>query len=248
VAEYLTEDPIGTTVFKAIEASSITADKEDASFPASNAEGVKDQYVQFLSEDLTETTLTITFASAIDTLFIANINFTVHWITVNENSKIRGFVPSLETDRVNSVTYFDDPQTSIILTITAQATIDGASQFSIGAIAGGNRVVVKPRYPVTRKIIEPFDAVRFEKNNKEINNSFRPFTTFNINMKDVVDDSVLDSLKALVKEVGVDSSICVIENYDDRIGMIIGQIVGAVPFTEKAISHYDNVIAIKELT
>jgi len=238
--------PTGTTFLKAISPLILTADKENASFPVSNANDFSDPYLEYLSSDTTETILELTFLEPIDVFFIANINFSSFKITVNSvDSTISAFKNSL-TGRYNGVCFFDGDVNSLTLTITAQTPNDSASYFSIGAICGGEKVSLNPRYSAGRSVNEPSDILRFDKNNKEVNNTGRTYHVFNINYSDLVSTSDIVKLKQLQNSVGMDGTIIVYENYTDRETGIIGELTGTFDAIEKDVDYFDSILRIKE--
>ena len=238
--------PTGTTLFKAVGPLQTTADKENSDFPATNCNDISDPYLEYLSSDATETVLEVTFLDDIDTLFLANINFASFKVTVNSvDSTITAFKNSL-TGRYNGACFFDGSVNSLTITITAQTPVDSAAYFSIGAICGGEKVDVDPRYSAGRSIKEPSEILRFDKNNKEVNNSGRAYHTFVINYNNLVSDTDVASLKQLVNAVGIDGTIIVYENYTDRETGIIGELTGTYDLAEKALTYYDSLLRIKE--
>jgi len=244
-AGYLTT-PTGTAFFKATGPLQTTADKENSDFPATNANDVSDPYLEYLSTNATETVLDIIFLDAIDTLFLANINFDSFKITVNSvDLTIASFQNSL-TGRYNGVCFFDGDVNALTLTITAQTPNDSASYFSIGAICGGSKVSIDPRYNAGRSVQEPSEILRFDKNNKEINNSGRTYHEFNINYGNLVSDTDVVNLKQIVNEVGMNGTIIVYENYSDRETGIIGELTGTFDLAEKDVTFYDSALKIKE--
>jgi len=244
-AGFLT-NPIGTILFKAIAPLQTTADKQNSSFPATNCNVITDQYLEYLSTNTTETVLNITFLEPIDVFFIANINFSSFKITVNSvDSTISAFKNSL-TGRYNGVCFFDGDVNSLTLTITAQTPNDSASYFSIGAICGGEKVSLNPRYSAGRSVNEPSDILRFDKNNKEVNNTGRTYHVFNINYSDLVSTSDIVKLKQLQNSVGMDGTIIVYENYTDRETGIIGELTGTFDAIEKDVDYFDSILRIKE--
>lgn len=239
--------PTGTTLFKAI-APLLTEDIETPIFPTTNANDVKDQYMEYLSEDTGNIVLTITFPKTVDTLFIANINFSFFQVTVDGDSQFFVTFQNQNTGRWNAVVFFDGGVDRLTFRIPGQTPLDSAAYFSIGVLCGGNRITLNPRYQASREIVEPSTVLRFDRNNKEVNNSLRPYHMFNINFKDIVDVADLNSLKTLENSVGMDDSIIVYENYSDRETGIIGERTGTFNSIEKAVSHYDSNLMIKELT
>jgi len=238
--------PTGTTFFKAVSLSNLTADKENASFPVSNANDFSDPYLEYLSSDTTETILELTFLDPINVLFLANINFSSFKVTVDSvDSTISSFKNSL-TGRYNGVCFFDGDVNRITLTITAQTPIDSATYFSTGVICGGEKVSIDPRYNAGRSVAEPSDILRFDKNNKEVNNTGRTYHVFNINYSDIVSTADIIKLKQLQNSVGMDGTIIVYEYYTDRQTGIIGELTGTFDAIEKDVSYFDSILRIKE--
>ena len=238
--------PTGTILFKAVAPLQIIADKENASFPATNCYNISDPYLEYLSTNTTETVLNITFLEPIDVFFIANINFSSFKITVNSvDSTISSFKNTL-TGRYNGVCFFDGDVNSLTLTITAQTPNDSAAYFSIGAVCGGEKVSIDPRYNAGRSVNEPSDILRFDKNNKEVNNSGRTYHVFNINYSDLVSTADIVKLKQLQNSVGMDGTIIVYENYSDRETGIIGELTGTFDVIEKEVDYFDSILRIKE--
>ena len=244
-AGFLT-NPTGTILFKAIAPLNITADKQNASFPASNAGNLNEPNLEYLSTNATETVLSVNFLNPIDVLFLTNINFSSFTVTVDSvDSVITAFKNPL-TGRYGGVCFFDGDVNSLTIAITSQTPIDLATYFSIGAICGGVRVSLDPRYSAGRSVNEPSDTLRFDRNNKEINNSGRTYHTFAINYNNLLNTADVVKLKQLVNLVGRDGTIIVYENYTDRETGIIGELTGTFDIAEKGVNHFDSVLKVKE--
>jgi hypothetical protein len=238
--------PTGTILFKAVAPLQTTADKANASFPITNVNDVTDPYLEYLSTDATTTVLELTFLEDINVLFLANINFASFKVTVDSvDSTITSFRDAL-TGRYNGAVFFDGGVNSLTLTITTQNPTDSATYFSIGAICGGSKVTLNPRYSAQRSVIEPSDIIRFDKNNKEVNNSGRCYHVFNLNYNDIVGSTDIIALKQLEHSVGRDGTIIVYENYTDRETGIIGELTGTFDLVENGVEYFDSILRVKE--
>jgi len=240
------DTPTGTVLLKADAPLDTTADKENASFPATNCNVINDQYLEYLSTDATDTVLTVVFLEPINVLFLANINFASFKVTVNAAEETFTAFKNGLTGRYNGVCFFDGDVNSLTITITTQTPVDSASYFSIGAICGGEKVQVNPRYNAGRTVKEPSEILRFDRNNKEVNNTGRPYHEFNINYQDLITTSDISSLKGVVSDVGMSGTIIVYEYYTDRETGILGEITGTFDVAENAETHFDSILRVKE--
>ena len=80
---------------------------------------------------------------------------------------------------------------------------------------GGLRSVFNPRRPTGRSIVQPSDVIRFDDNNKEINNAGRSYHVFDVDFSNI-ETTEMETLRVLENDIGRDNTAVIYENYTDR--------------------------------
>lgn len=241
-------NPTGTIIFKGVPPLSSVTDNPPAAAlgQIANARVIQDPYLEALTADLTETIIELSFLNTIDTFFLGNVNFTDFTITADAVPLDLTTFSNPNTGLYNGICFFTTAGiNTFTLTIPNQATTDGISRFSIGALIGGNRSIFNPRRPTARTIIEPSDVIRFDDNNKEINNSGRSYHVFDVDFSDI-ETTEMEALRILENNIGRDNTAVVYENYDDRETGLITERVGVFNESEKSVNLFDNIWTFKE--
>ena len=237
--------PIGTIILSASTVLSSVTDNENSDFPISNARIITDPFLEYLTDDTTETIIEIVFLDLIDTFFLGNINFTSFSITSDTTEAFAAF-KNVDTERYNGISFFNTAGfNSLTITIPNQATTNGVAYFSIGALFGGARTIFQPRYDSTKNIIEPINILRFDENNKEVNNTGRTYHVFNLNFSNIT-GATFDQIKTVENAIGRDGVALVYENYNDREVGIICERINALPYSESSVDLFQNIMSFKE--
>jgi len=241
-----TTTPTGTIIMYAANVLSGNADSDDTYNLFPNALDITDPFLAYIAADATETIIELTFIDAVDTLFLTNINFDTYTVTVNAISDGATSFQNTMTGIYSGITTLDSPGSNVFtITIPAQTPNDGESEFSIGAILGGSRNLLTPRYEAGRQAVEPVTRLQFDNNNKEIYPQGRKYQILNIDFSKI-ESADRDTLREIMYAVGTDGVCLVYENYSDRETGIIAEIMGQFPESETSVNRHNNVLQLKE--
>ena len=168
--EIVTTNTISFLYDIADEDSTVSCDNETSDFPIDYALEYNRPFKRLLTQDTTETTIELGYQSSIDTIFLGNCNFSSFKIEIDSIQVDCSTVMDKDSGIYNAFIRLGSAITSFKIIIPLQSTVNGESRFAIGAIVAAIRVDLSenPQYPLRKKLYEPVFEMRFDAQNKEV--------------------------------------------------------------------------------
>jgi hypothetical protein len=164
----------GIYLVPAVRILAITCDNAHANFEALAAAKYTRPFYPLLTADLTESEIELQFDEPIDTLMLANLNFSSFKIDIDGTQQVCAALQNKSTGRYGAIVHLETGGANILsIIITAQATLDSLAFFNLGAVTGGPRTQIHPWYSIRKNVAEKVKAKEADHKNEVVKKTGR---------------------------------------------------------------------------